>query len=82
MNPSADVAEQIMSALAVYKTDSQWIDDGDRYIPKAAKFLREEYWKSPPRQPCGYKGVPKGASGQLGGAELEAIQRVLKEDAT
>lgn len=82
LNPSADVAEQIMSALAVYKTDSQWIDDGDRYIPKAAKFLREEYWKSPPRQPCGYKGVPKGASGQLGGAELEAIQRVLKEGAT
>lgn len=82
LNPSADVAEQIMSALAVYKTDSQWVDDGDRYIPRAAKFLREEYWKSPPRQPCGYKGIPKGASGQLGEAELENIQRLLREGAT
>ena len=26
------------------------------------------------------KPVPKGASGQLGAAELEAIQRVLRED--
>ena len=78
--PSVETAEQIMSALAVWKQSSGWINDGDRYIPHAAKFLAQEYWKSPPRPGTGKNTVPKGASGQLGAAELAAIQRVLQED--
>ena len=30
----------------------------------------------------GKQGVPKGATGELGEAELAAIQRVLREDST
>jgi DnaD/phage-associated family protein len=43
---------------------------------KSAGFLTAEQVKKGDRP----GGVPKGASGQLGQAELEAIRQVLKED--
>ena len=77
--PSTETAEQILSALAAWKKSSQWTEDGDRFVPNAAKFLSQKHWLSIPKPGTGKNTVPKGASGQLGEAELEAIQRLLKE---
>ena len=80
LNPTPEIAAQILSALDAWKKSDQWMEDGGRYIPRAAKFLSEGHWKSPPAPSQKKEPIPKGASGVLGEAELEAIQRVLRED--
>ena len=80
LNPSVETAEQIINALVVWKKSSQWTEDGDRFIPNAAKFLAKEHWKAPPRTGTGKNAVPKGASGELGAAELDNIKRLLAEE--
>ena len=79
LSPSPETARQIMLSLEAWKRSGQWTEDGGRYIPKAAKFLSKWYWKNIPLPNC-KKEIPKGASGELGAAELEAIQRVIAED--
>ena len=81
LNPAPDVADQIMGALDEWKKSSQWTDEGGRYIPDAVNFLSKGYWQSPAPSPQKDK-MPKGASGQLGAAELENIQRILHEEIT
>ena len=66
-----------MNALDAWKQSEQWLEDGGRFVPRAAKWLLERHFENPPA--AAKSGVPKGASGELGAAELEAIQRVLKE---
>lgn len=78
LNPSPETVRQIMASLEAWKQSSQWIEDGGRYIPKAAKFLGKGYWKNIPPHPQ-KKEIPQGASGELGEAEMEAIRRVLNE---
>lgn len=76
--PSPEVVALIMSNLEKWKCSGQWTEDGDRYIPKAVNFLSDEgYWKHAPALPR--SAVPTGASGELGVAEREAIQRVLAQ---
>lgn len=80
INPNKETSGKIMSSLEAWKKSGQWTDDGDRFIPKPAKWLSEGYWKmNPAPAKSNSKGTHKGASGGLGQAELEAIQRVLKE---
>ena len=77
LNPDAAVAELLISALELWKRSEKWRNKaGDfQFAPRAEAFLSDDgYWKYPP----GAEGIPKGASGQLGEAELEAIQRVLQ----
>lgn len=77
LNPGADTVSEIMNGMEAWKKSERWSDDGGRYIPSAAKWLRDRRWEISP--PAGKQRVPMGASGQLGEAELEAIQRVLRE---
>lgn len=77
LSPDAKTAADIQAGLTAWKQSGQWRDDGGRYIPTAAKWLEKRRWEWAP--PPGKQDVPKGASGELGDAELEAIQRVLKE---
>lgn len=77
LSPTPILAEGIMNALEVWKRSEQWLEDGGRFIPRAAKWLAERHFDNPPA--AAKNGIPKGASGELGAAELEAIQRVLKE---
>lgn len=77
LSPSPTLAEGIMNALEAWKQSEQWLEDGGRFVPRAAKWLLERHFENPPA--TGKGAVPKGASGELGAAELEAIQRVLKE---
>lgn len=77
--PSRQTAKAILSALEAWKKSNRWLDDNGEYVPSAANFLAKGYWKSPP-VPAQPKGIPMGASGVLGEAELEAIQKVLREE--
>lgn len=64
--------EQVMSALARWKRSKKWQAEEGRYIPRANKFLEEKHYEQPPMDT-----VPMGASGYLGKAELEAIERLM-----
>lgn len=77
INPDAQTVGRIKAGLEAWKRSPQWTEDGGRYIPSAAKWLKDRRWEVVP--PAGKQKVPMGASGQLGEAELEAIQRVLRE---
>ena len=77
INPDAQTVGRIKAGLDAWKRSPQWTEDGGRYIPSAAKWLKDHRWEVLP--PAGKQKVPMGASGTLGAAELEAIQRVLRE---
>lgn len=73
-----DVQEDLqvlLDALRVQKNSSQWLEEGGRFVPRAAVWLREKRWEDelPAR-------VPMGATGQLGQAELDAIKKMLAEE--
>ena len=64
--------DKVMVALACWKKSRQWLQENGRFIPKAATFLKEKYYQQPPKD-----AVPTGASGYLGRAEVEAIERLM-----
>ena len=68
----------LIDAVNRQKLSSQWCKDGGQYIPNPTTWLNQERWNDELDTNMGYK-VPYGASGQLGAAEMEAIQRVLRE---
>lgn len=77
LNPTALMAGGILNGLDAWKKSGQWQEEGGRFIPRAAKWLTERHFECPPAP--AQNGVPKGASGELGTAELEAIQRMFRE---
>lgn len=64
--------DTVMTALECWKRSKKWQAEEGRYIPRADKFLEEKHYEQPPKD-----GVPMGASGYLGKAELEAIERLM-----
>lgn len=76
LNPTAQVTAQIMTALEAWKKSEQWTEDGGRFIPRAAKFLSEGHWKSPPKP--AQKGAP--AKRQLDEDEKRAIAQLMADD--
>jgi hypothetical protein len=82
LNPDREKAEHILQQLEAWKQSSRWLDDGGAFIPSPVNFLSSDrgYLTAvPPPQREAKNIAPKGASGELGVAELEAIQRVLRE---
>ena len=69
----------LIDAVNRQKLSSQWCRDSGQYIPNPATWLNQERWNDVLDTNMGRK-VPCGASGTLGAAELEAIQRVLREE--
>lgn len=65
----------VMDGLARWRQSGQWLSDGGRFVPRAAKWLRGRHFENPPEA-----AAPCGALGQLGQAELEAIELVMKEE--
>ncbi len=65
-------ADTVIKGLARWNTSIQWNRQGRRFIPRAAKFLAEQHFLESPEQE-----IPKGASGELGQAEVEAIEKVM-----
>ena len=68
--------EVLLSALKNHKKSAQWVKDCGQFIPHPTTWLNQKRWEA--ELPADTT-IPKGASGSLGQAELEAIQRVLKE---
>ena len=48
LKPSSEDANRILDGLQDWIDSDQWAEDGGRYIPNAAKFLKQERWKAPP----------------------------------
>lgn len=67
--------ETAMKNLEEWKRSEQWTSDGGQYIPLLANWLDRGIWRTRPPK----KGIPMGASGELGEAEMEAIRRILAE---
>ena len=63
------------TSLGVWKQSEQWNKDGGVYIPMLVNWISRGIWQTKPDRTA----IPKGASGELGEAELEAIRRVLAE---
>lgn len=75
--PSADTVALIMSNMDAWKRSRQWIDDGDRYIPKAVNFLSDEgYWKYAPVPP---KSAAPSGPREMDADEQAAIRRMMEE---
>lgn len=66
----------LLSAIERQKTSAQWTKDNGQFIPHPATWLNGKRWEDELVQDT---TIPKGASGQLGEAELEAIRRALEE---
>jgi len=61
--------------LNLWKQSEQWNKDDGKYIPYLCNWLLRGTWRERPAKMT----VPKGASGELGEAEMEAIRRVLAQ---
>lgn len=80
LNPTPDGAAHIMAQLKAWKASSRWAEQGGRFIPNVFLFLdpEGEYLTTTPA--AGKQPGPVKASCTLGREELEAIQRVLREE--
>ena len=68
-------ADDAMESLEQWLVSEDWTKKDGQYVPYLANWLERGYWKTRPSK----LSTPTGASGQLGAAELEAIQRVLAQ---
>lgn len=68
--------EVLVHALDNHKKSAQWTKDGGAFIPHPTTWLNQRRWEE---ELAPDNSIPKGATGTLGSAELEAIQRVLQE---
>ena len=70
-----DSALSMLESLRQWKQSEQWNKDDGKYIPYLVNWLLRGTWTEKPDK----MAIPKGASGELGEAELEAIRRVLDQ---
>ena len=66
----------LLTALENHKRSAQWNKNNGEFIPHAATWLNGKRWEDEMAED--YSSVPKGATGNLGAAEMEAIQRMLR----
>ena len=80
LNPTPERAEKIMEFLEAWKKSQSWSDKGGVFVPYPKNFLTPErsYMRTMPLP--AKQEIPKGASGQLGAAELGFIRRALDQD--
>ena len=77
--PTLYPVDLIMERLEGWKCSKRWTDDNGEFIPNPENFLDPDKGYLTTTPPRAKQTIPKGASGQLGDAELEAIQRVMGE---
>ena len=68
-------ASSMLGSLRQWKQSEQWNKDDGKYIPYLVNWLLRGIWMDKPDK----MAIPKGASGELGEAEMEAIRRVLSQ---
>lgn len=67
--------EAACKGLHRWKASKQWARENGRFIPRAVKFLEERHYDDmPPAE------IPRGATGELGQAEMEALAQILREE--
>ena len=66
--------QAVCDGVRKWRQTNQWKRSSGRFIPRAAKFLEERHYEQLPGD-----HIPMGASGALGRAELEAIERVMAQ---
>ncbi len=74
---SEEDSDLAVENLRLWKQSEQWAKDNGQYVPYLDNWLNRGTWRTRPTK----MAVPYGATGELGEAELEAIRRVLREDA-
>ena len=67
---SVEDATKIIASLNGWRRSEAWAEKGGKFIPRAAKFLAEGHWKSPPASTDGKT--------ELGALERTAIQRIMQ----
>lgn len=72
---SAADANSMLSNLKLWKRSEQWTKENGQYIPLLSNWIGRGIWNTKPAKMV----PPKGVAGELGQAELEAIQQLLKE---
>lgn len=72
---SEEAAQDMLESLAQWKNSEQWSKEGGRYIPMLVNWIKNGIWRTRPAR----MRTCNGASGELGQAELEAIQQLLRE---
>lgn len=70
-------AQAALANLVLWKRSDGWTEGGGKYVPRLDRWLHEGLWQTSPPA-ASLNGLRP--SGQLGQAELEAIQRVLKSE--
>ena len=70
-----DSALSMLDSLRQWKQSEQWDKDDGKYIPYLVNWILRGTWTEKPDK----MAIPKGASGELGDAEMEAIRRVLSQ---
>lgn len=73
LNPSPDLIAKIMSSLDSWKLSSQWLDDGGRFVPHAAKWLEKGYYENSPAPKD-----PISKPRELDKEERAAVQRMME----
>lgn len=68
-------ASSMLGSLRQWKQSEQWNKDDGKYILYLVNWIMRCTWLEKPDK----MEIPKGASGELGEAELEAIRRVLSQ---
>jgi hypothetical protein len=70
--------QELLDAIEAQKKSAQWAKDGGQFIPHAATWLNGSRWLDQMTPATAVKkGVPMGASGELGEEELLAIQKMM-----
>lgn len=72
---TADDVKLMSENLELWKRSEQWEKEGGRFIPYMCNWILRGTWRERPAK----MAVPKGASGELGEAEMEAIRRVMNQ---
>lgn len=68
--------DAMLSAIERQKRSAQWCKDGGAFIPHPTTWLNGKRWNDELPMDT---SIPKGASGILGSAEMEAIRAVMAE---
>lgn len=79
VSPDQATYEKIRNSVEQWKSSLRWQNEGGRYIPTAASFLRRGYWQQPPAVATTTEEKEVKATCVMGQAEYDNIQSLLRE---
>lgn len=81
-NATDDMVVQLMRGLAGWTASDDWLKEGGRYIPNAARFLREERWRAAPASSHFGVGSRESheAEARFSGMTLREIKKIQAQE--